>query len=88
MFANPDDPMSQRLSGTVDPGLAPAVHNAWRTFIADGRPTAAGLPDWARYEQSTRSTMLLASTGSKLASDPAGRERALWTRVFTALAAG
>lgn len=88
VFANPDDPMSQRLSGTVNPGLAHAVHNAWRTFMADGRPTAAGLPDWVRYEQSTRSTMLLASTGSNLISDPAGRERALWTRVFTAPAAG
>ena len=88
MFGAGDDPMAQRLSGTVDPALAASVHGAWLTFITDGAPTAQGLPSLAPYDLTNRATMLLTSAGSTLAADPAGRERALWAPVFAALAAG
>lgn len=88
VFANPGDATAQRLSGTVDAGLAASVHAAWRSFIADGVPAAAGLPAWTAYDQSSRPTMLLSATDSVVAHDPAGRERALWAPVFAALAGG
>ena len=88
VWADPDDATARRLSGAVDTGLATSVHQAWRSFISDGVPAAAGLPTWSAYDQSSRPTMLLSATSSELAHDPAGRERALWAPVFAALAAG
>jgi len=86
VFADGADPMAQRLSGTVDPVLAGAVHTAWRRFIEDGRPAADALPQWDRYEPSARSTMLLAAGGSAMVADPARGERELWGPIFAALA--
>lgn len=88
VFADPEDATVRRLSGEVDSELAASVHDAWRGFIADGRPASVHLPEWTAYDTSTRATMLLDAGTSAVVGDPVGRQRDLWTRVFTALAAG
>lgn len=86
VFDSTDDATARRLSGTIDAALAAEVHRAWTGFVTDGRPSAPGLPDWPAYDATSRSTMLLAASGSHVAADPASVERALWAKVFTALA--
>lgn len=54
--------------------LAATVSAAWIAFARSGSPAAAGLPAWQPYTATHRNVMLL-NTRSRLAEDPAGRER-------------
>lgn len=54
--------------------LAAQMRDAWIAFARTGNPNVAGLPDWPRYEQSARKTMLF-DVPSRVADDPAGRGR-------------
>ena len=83
VFADPDDPTARRLSGDVDGELVTAIHDAWSRFITDGKPASDHLPAWTAYDTSSRATMLLDAGTSAVVDDPVGRERELWTRVFT-----
>ena len=88
VFADPDDPTVRRLSGDVDGEFVTAIREAWSRFITDGRPASVHLPARKAYDTSSRATMLLDAGTSAVVDDPVGRERELWTPVFTALAAG
>ncbi len=48
VWANTADPHWAGV-GTDDPALVHTMHAAWVAFIRDGRPVAAGLPDWPAY---------------------------------------
>ena len=80
VWANTNDPHWAGV-GTDDPALVGTMHAAWVAFIRDGRPVAAGLPDWPAYALDRRATMLLVET-PKVATDPNGEERRLWEGVL------
>ena len=83
VWNNPDDPELAPLVAGFDAGLAARMHAAWVAFVAGDPPGAAGLPEWPRYDQQTRSTMILDSV-SRVADDPAAAERKLWSSLFLA----
>jgi para-nitrobenzyl esterase len=49
--------------------LAAQMSAVWTAFARDGRPVAAGLPEWPVYESSSRRTMLFNEV-SRVESDP------------------
>ena len=57
--------------------LADQMHAAWASFIRAGVPRAPGLPDWPRYDDQTRATMVF-DTPAHLQTDPARERRRLW----------
>ncbi len=59
----------------------PAMHTAWVRFISGDAPGAPGLPDWPRFEATTRRTMILDAT-PHVEQDPRGAERMLWNGVL------
>lgn len=82
---NIDDPELAPLVAGFDAMLASRMHAAWVSFIGGNAPGASGLPEWPRYDQQTRATMIL-DTVSRVANDPAGSERKLWSSLFLAAA--
>ena len=83
VWNNPDDPGLAPLVEGFDVLLAKRIHAAWVAFIGGNDPGAPGLPDWPRYDERTRATMILNST-SRVENDPAGPERRLWSKLFLA----
>jgi para-nitrobenzyl esterase len=67
--AGPSTPARQNLSRIL--------HQAWVAFIKTGCPAAAGLPQWQRYSQPERQTMIL-SDDSHSEADPRCDERLIW----------
>jgi para-nitrobenzyl esterase len=61
----------------ADQPMADRMHGAMVSFVSAGRPVAAGLPDWARFDTATRATMVL-DHQSALVADPDRVERLLW----------
>lgn len=60
--------------------LASRMSDTWVAFARDGRPRAAGLPDWLPYELSRRATMIF-DRQPRVVDDPRGRERRLFEQV-------
>ncbi len=87
VWDNPDDPETAPLIAGFDAVLASRVHAAWVSFIGGAAPAAAGLPEWPRYDQTARATMIL-DTVSRVENDPGRSERKLWSRLFLADSAG
>jgi para-nitrobenzyl esterase len=58
-------------------GLAERMHAAWVAFARTGRPVAAHLPEWPRYTEAHRSTMLF-DLAPSVVDDPAGEDRQAW----------
>ena len=75
-----DLPVSQLLLGDLAGArpLCAQMHDAWAAFIRGGEPAAAGLPAWPRYDAPRRATMLL-DRASRVADDPDGALRELWS---------
>ena len=71
MFCGPDAPQA----------LADDVHGAWVAFATTGNPGHEGLPAWARYEPSARTTMLFSSPSTAV-EQPGADELALWDGVL------
>ena len=62
------------------PGLAEAskaMSNYFSSFARNAAPTAAGQPDWPRYDTDKRAVMLLNSQ-CRVVNDPDGEERTYW----------
>ncbi|WP_206245362.1 carboxylesterase/lipase family protein [Novosphingobium terrae] len=72
-------PAFARFFGTsaADQPMADRMHAAMVSFVAQGRPVAAGLPDWGRFDTAGRATMVL-DHQSALVADPDRAERLLW----------
>jgi para-nitrobenzyl esterase len=80
VWDNTGDPNWAGVGGD-DPALRTAMHAAWVAFIRDGKPAAAGLPEWPAFSLDRRATMLL-DDAPKLAFDPNAEERRLWEGVL------
>jgi para-nitrobenzyl esterase len=52
-----DSPMLQGADEAEFQGIANAMHYAWIAFARDGDPNHAGLPRWAPYDTTHRTTM-------------------------------
>ena len=61
--------------------LSERVQDAWLSFARNGRPRAAGLPEWPRYAPPRRATLQIAER-STLADAPREAERALWDDII------
>ncbi|MBV8234302.1 MAG: carboxylesterase/lipase family protein [Acidimicrobiia bacterium] len=61
--------------------LARRMHESWAAFARAGRPAADGLPEWPRYTDERRATMLFDLEPS-LVDDPGGDDRAVWAGVL------
>lgn len=57
--------------------LAGAMQAALISFVSTGQPKAAGMPEWLRFENGRRQTMLL-DRQPVLVEDPDRLERSLW----------
>jgi para-nitrobenzyl esterase len=65
----------QFTGGTADAQrLAEKVSDAWTAFARSGSPAISQLPDWPRYDSTSRSSMLLKDE-SELAHDPGAPTR-------------
>jgi para-nitrobenzyl esterase len=62
--------------------LADKVSRTWATFARTGNPANASIPEWPAYSAGRRSTMILDDT-CRVAVDPDGEARELWTKVAT-----
>ncbi len=63
--------------------LADRVSKTWATFARNGNPSNDSLPAWPAYTTDKRATMIL-DDECKVANDPDGEARQLWTKVATA----
>jgi carboxylesterase type B len=74
-----DPEMLQLLGGEDAPqSLATVMHGAWVSFVKDGAPRHAGLPEWPSYDLARRATMHL-DVNSHIADDPGGDMRRMWS---------
>jgi para-nitrobenzyl esterase len=81
-FDQLDNPQARGFVGDNPPrALADATHQAWVSFIKDGNPNHAGLPDWPRYASDTRPTMHFDEPCS-VSNRPNDDEIALWDGVL------
>ncbi|WSU47198.1 carboxylesterase family protein [Streptomyces sp. NBC_01092] len=80
VFGNFDNwsgaPFLEGVESGVRQGLARSMHQAWISFVRDGRPDHPGLPQWPPYEAGSRSTMRFDSVVSAM-DDLAGHSRLL-----------
>ena len=74
------DPEVIRLLGGEDAprSLATVMHGAWVSFVKEGTPRHAGLPEWPSYDLARRATMHLDIT-SRIVDDPGGEMRRVWS---------
>jgi para-nitrobenzyl esterase len=56
--------------------LADQVSTLWASFAKTGVPSAPGMPQWLRYNSTTRPTMVI-NTKSEVVNDPRSEERKL-----------
>jgi para-nitrobenzyl esterase len=69
------------INGTDNPRfgtLADQLAGAWVRFARTGDPNGAGLPNWATYNPTTRSTLVLGDTATTVENDPLQKFRQLW----------
>jgi len=57
--------------------LAASIHSSWVGFASTGDPNGGDLPDWPRYDTSTRAVMDFGATRAVL-HDPDSAQRRLW----------
>ncbi len=83
VFNSLGSPGGAALAGESSDGdaVARAVHHAWIQFVREGNPNTPDLPDWPRYDQERRATMIV-DTESHGEYDPQGDERQLWEAVY------
>lgn len=80
-FHRLDNPQAMGFVGDDPPtALADATHAAWVSFIKDGDPNNAALPEWHRYNPTDRPTMLL-DVEPSLVTRPDDELIALWEDV-------
>lgn len=78
VFDNLDAPGVDIFTGGAGPqSLATQMHAAWVAFAKSGDPNTSQLPDWPRYDTTSRATMLL-DVESSVADDPDGDLREAW----------
>jgi len=58
--------------------LALQIHDTWAAFIKGGTPNGGGLPEWPRYDATTRATLII-DHESRVVDDPDRPQRVLWT---------
>ncbi len=70
------------VSADAPTALANALHSAWIRFANTGNPNGDNLPNWPRYDTTTRSVMSL-NTTREIVSDPSSARRALWDKIWS-----
>jgi para-nitrobenzyl esterase len=82
VFDNLDDETAQLLTGEAAPiELAEVMHGSWVSFVTEGEPRHAKLPEWQQYDLSQRATMRF-DAECRMVNDPEGKERELWEAVL------
>jgi para-nitrobenzyl esterase len=66
---------------SVSEALSAQMQGAWLSFARDGRPRAAGLPEWSPYGPPRRATMIFADR-PRLVDAPQEPERAVWDAIL------
>ncbi len=81
-FDQADNDMGRGFVGDNPPAdLIAATHGAWVRFATDGNPNHGGLPDWPRWDPSSRPTMLF-DDECRVANSPGASEISLWDGVI------
>jgi para-nitrobenzyl esterase len=70
VFANTDLVSTQTGGGEEPRRLAAAMSTAWASFARSGDPNHEGLPNWPRYSEESRETLIFDSTVALGASVP------------------
>ena len=63
--------------------LADRVSTTWATFARTGNPADKSIPDWPAYTADKRATMMF-NDDTKVANDPDGEVRPVWSKIATA----
>lgn len=79
LFGALEDPSAIAFTGRCDGRelLAQRMQQAWTAFAHGGTPAATELPDWPRYDTSTRATMDL-GLAPQVLNDPLAAQRLAW----------
>jgi para-nitrobenzyl esterase len=72
--ANVAESPSMTGSGKDRLPLEEKMSGAWASFARTGSPNYKGLPDWPKFDEKTRATMILANE-CRVVNDPNGAER-------------
>ncbi len=81
-FDQIDNAQAAGFLGDARPrGLAAATHSAWVSFVKEGDPNNAALPEWPRYDAATRPTMIF-DEPCRVELQPSADEVALWEGVL------
>jgi para-nitrobenzyl esterase len=76
-----DRPREEIENARAEAELAKRMTQAWISFLRDGKPAAAGLPQWPEYSLAARRTMIL-DTVSHVEEHPQEAELRLWNGVL------
>ena len=77
VFGNPHVARAFTGQGPAIDGFASQMMTAWSNFARQGDPNGCGLARWTPFTKAGRETMVLDSTSSGMAMDPAGEDRAV-----------
>ena len=83
VFGTLDAPTMDRFAGKGPDAVALSLNmmDAWIAFARGGDPNHAGSPDWPRYDETRRATMIY-DRESAAADGPLDEERAAWDGIL------
>jgi para-nitrobenzyl esterase len=83
VFGHLSGPAVEHLTGPNPPAaLSRRIQAAWTAFATTGNPTAPGEPEWPRYTEANRATLLLDAGPWRVVVDPKRDARMLLSRMY------
>jgi para-nitrobenzyl esterase len=76
LFSNWGKPVAGHGTG-IDKAVSAAFQDLIVGFARDGHPGTARIPEWPRYDTTTRATLIL-DTASRVENDPLSEQRHAW----------
>lgn len=79
VFGNLGGKAAEPFIGPADAAerLSQVMREEWTSFAREGRPSAAGVPEWPEYDLEKRPVMVF-DAESRVEFDPLGEERVAW----------